>query len=333
MRCAWHPDGQHVLTGSADGRVAVCAVRDGSKLAMLEAAKKTDEADSEIYGLAVLSPSLLAVACSDTVQQWDLRRGQQTAHTSLAPYASGIAFGGQDRNPDARAYVFGMASRGRVLAAAVSDGTVRLLDAQTCKEHACLNAHAARGAAAFACALSPTSTLLATTGDDGSVLLWDLRSVKAPLAEVTQHSQAVHGVCFARPGAFGGSPDSGELLITGGADRVLRILETRKAGGGSAASNVAALRLSGPVLCMAFDAASERVATGCGSGHKATDNALSILSVARSPTLGAEKPSAAVAGSVSPIVLSKGVEQPTASEQPEAPEGAETAEDQAVALV
>ena len=37
----------------------------------------------------------------------------------------GVTFGGARRNPSDLAYVFGIAARGRVLMAALSDGTVR----------------------------------------------------------------------------------------------------------------------------------------------------------------------------------------------------------------
>ena len=310
VRCTWHPDGAHVLTGSDDGCVAVWSAHDGAKLAQLSVASVTDEADSEVYGLQVLSrESLLAVACSDTVQQWDLLSGRQTAHTKLRAHESGVAFGGSHRNPNATAYVFSLASRGRVLVAALSDGTCRLLDAQTCKELATLDAHVQRGTPAFACALSPTSTLLATTGGDGCVLLWDMRMLgSGPLSERSGHTQAVHGVCFASAGALGAPVDAGELLVTGGSDCTLRIHETAlgvaaassgsassgsasggaASGGDGAASSgagcIAAMRMSGPVWCASFTpgsaAGGERLGAGGGSGSNADDNALFIFSSA-----------------------------------------------------
>lgn len=140
MRCAWHPDGEVFLTGSDDGQVAVWGTQGGPFRASFSASESTDEEYSEVYGLAVTSrESLLAVACSDTVQQWDLPNCRQTQQRQFEAHRDGISFGGV-RNPGRLAYVFYLASRGRVLAVTLSDGTCRLLDAQTYHEHAVLDA-------------------------------------------------------------------------------------------------------------------------------------------------------------------------------------------------
>ena len=285
MRCAWHGAGKHLLTGSTEGVVSVWTVDDGTKLASLSCAAVTDDRDegAEIYGINFLDGNnLLAVGCSDTVQQWDLPHARLTCHTQLAAYEKGLNYGGANRNPTGRAYVFSIAARGRCLAAAMSDGTVRLLDSQTCREITVLDEHAQRGAAAFACALSPTMPILATTAADGAVLLYDLRAYgHGPLADLRGHTQPVHGVCFAAAGALGADADAnGELLVTGGADRSLRFHETRTN------TCVCAVRSSGPVLCTAFgsgiDAAAPtngaRVAAAGGSGQCGKDNSLSIFS-------------------------------------------------------
>ena len=105
---------------------------------------------------------------------------------------SGCHFGGTARNPHGDIFVFSLASRGRVLAAAVSDGTCRLLDSQSCKEVLPpLADHAPRGAAVFGVALSPSLPLLATAAADGKVFMHDLRKLSAgPLLEVRGHTQA-----------------------------------------------------------------------------------------------------------------------------------------------
>ena len=43
VRCAWHPAGGHVITGGTDGRVTVWSAKDGSSLASLRAAPKTED--------------------------------------------------------------------------------------------------------------------------------------------------------------------------------------------------------------------------------------------------------------------------------------------------
>ena len=111
---------------------------------------------------ALAMPPLLPVTLpqrDDVMRRWDLPTCRLTAHTEFVPHSAGVTFGGLDRNPTSLSYVFSMASRGRVLAVTLSDGTCRLLDAQTCKEHVVLDEHARRGSSAFACALSETSTV------------------------------------------------------------------------------------------------------------------------------------------------------------------------------
>eukprot|EP00966_Prymnesium_polylepis_P029431 683825-Prymnesium_polylepis.1 len=70
----------------------------------------------------------------------------------------GRAFGGE-RNPEARAYVFGLAARGRMCAATLSDGSLRLIDAEQCCEIAFIGAHSAP---AMACAFSLSTAELTT---------------------------------------------------------------------------------------------------------------------------------------------------------------------------
>ena len=298
MRCEWTTRGEQILTGSSDGLVTVHSVGDGSAMATLRASPS-----SEVYGLSMLSDQgLLGVAVGDCVQQWDLPRARQTARTEF-PRAddSGVAYGGT-RNPDRRAYVFGIAARGRALAAALSDGTCRLLDAQSLRPIHVLDDHARRGSSCFACALSRSTTQLATAAGDGTVLLYDLRALKrGPLGTLKGHSGAVHSITFASGGSLGSlcgqgaaevaGASSGELCITGGDDGTLRIAKTHTR------EHVCSLRVSGAVLCAAVDHAQTRIACGGGSGVSATDNALSVCWPSALPT-------SAAAANCSPIPTS-----------------------------
>ena len=280
MRCAWHPEGRQFLTGSDDGLVAVWSAADGSCVGGFSAGESTDEKESEVYGLVVLSrEGLLGVGCLDSVQQWDLPTCRQTARTRFQSHRSGITFGGVDRNPAGLAYVFSLAARGRVLAATLSDGTCRLLDAETCKEHIVLDEHVRRGTAAFACALSDVSPLLATTANDGTVLLWDLRSTgRGPVAEVSGHEEAVHGVAFAPAGTLGMATDAGELVVTGSSDGTIRVTGTQTMGEGGEPLSLG-VALGGPVLCTAIsrERGCERIGVGIGSGRDFQDNALCVF--------------------------------------------------------
>lgn len=264
MRCAWHPAGQLVLLGNMEGRIDVHSAADGKCKAQLVSPRSHEE----VSGLTCLSDDgLLGSAVGDTVQQWDLRRCRRTAWTQLDAHENGITYGGPARNPEGRAYVFSLASRGRMLAAALSDGTCRLLDAQSIKPLHAIDEHAKRGASTFACALSPTAPLLATAGSDGVVLVYDLRQIKrGPLAEVTSgQGEAAHGVAFIQPvaGSMRGR-NGGELLVSGGANCALNVTETRTF------STVRSYAHPGesPLLCITgMCAATTRFATGGGSGR------------------------------------------------------------------
>ena len=150
---------------------------------------------------------------------------------------------------------------------------MRLLDSQTLQHIGTLKEHAARDTAAFGVAISPTSPLLATSGQDGAVLLWDFRKIgNGPLAEWDDgHVGAVHSLAFVAgvsSSGGGGGSGNGELLVSGGTERRLRIHETR----------TASLKVEGTasvldsVLCVKAapaaggGTAGPRVATAGGSG-------------------------------------------------------------------
>lgn len=268
MRVCWHPDGARVLTGDAQGKVVVRSAADGQSLAKLETS--TDE----VYGLEMLSSDgLLAAGAGDTIQLWDLTRAQRTAQASFEAYEHGVIFGGPNRNPEAKAYLFGMAARGRVLSTALSDGSVRLLDSQTLKQLTVLVAHARRGSPVFATAFSPTTPTLASSDGQGTVLLWDLRQTsKGPLAESRAGGgEAVHSLAF----VSGAADRSAELLVAAGGDKCVRVHET-----GSLAT-VGEARVLSPVLCAdaAPGAASPRFATSGGSGGLVSDATVSLWRV------------------------------------------------------
>ena len=88
MRCNWHPDGNVLLTGNAQGKIAVRSAADGKPMATLDAH------EDEVYGIEVLSnEGLLAVGAGDTVQLWDLEKAERTAQVTLAATAGGVGSG------------------------------------------------------------------------------------------------------------------------------------------------------------------------------------------------------------------------------------------------
>ena len=113
MRVCWHLDGRHVLTGDSGGQIRMCAAADGEVVTTLEAGGKEKD---EVYGLQMLSADgLLAAGAGNQVQQWDLTRGTCVARTTFETAESGFIFGGADRNPGGKAYLFSLDARGRAL--------------------------------------------------------------------------------------------------------------------------------------------------------------------------------------------------------------------------
>ena len=79
VRVCWHPDGEHLLTGCAQGKIEVRRAEDGVSAATLEAS-----AEDEVYGLEVLShEGLLAAGAGDTVQLWDMHRATRTSQVTV----------------------------------------------------------------------------------------------------------------------------------------------------------------------------------------------------------------------------------------------------------
>ena len=267
MRVCWHPEGARVLTGDADGAVGVWNASDGAPLAKMQAS-----AEDEVYGLDVLAggEGVLAVGAGNTVQLWDLDRAVCVKHVTIAAVKGGVIFGGPNRNPEGKAYLLGCATRGRAFCGAFSDGTVRLLDSQSLKEFGVLDQHARHGAPAFCVALSPNAPQLASADAQGNVLLWDLRQFgKAPLAAINHGGGAVQALEFAS-----GVVASGELLLAGGADRMLRALDTSTALATVGSINVLSMMLCAKVA--PAEATAPVIATGGGSDALISDASISL---------------------------------------------------------
>lgn len=159
MRVAWHPSGTRCFTGGGDG---TCAVWDLTSIEGRVASPLTrlECSPDEVYSLEVLTSEMMLVGTSDLVQQWDVTTGVRVRALQLRAVVGGITFGGPERNPENKAYVFGLAARGRLAGAVLSDGTVRLIDAEDCKECTALPAHSSP---AMGIAFSPTTAEMVTT--------------------------------------------------------------------------------------------------------------------------------------------------------------------------
>ena len=266
MRVCW--DGAaHVLCGDSLGKIRVCSAFDGRPAATLDTSQ-----DDEIYGLEVLpGDGRLAVGAGETAQVWDVAAASRVARTTFARAEAGVVFGGE-RNPEARAYVFDIAVRGRVLCCALSDGTTRLLDARTLQAIGSLDAHAQRGSCALAVAVAPepAAPLLASADQSGAVLLYDMRRLgDGPVAE-SQLPGGIHALAFV---------GSGPLVVSGGNDGTLRAHETRGMAVEGSATVV------NKVLCIeaAPDPAAPRVASAGGTGNVISDAGINVWRIESGP--------------------------------------------------
>ncbi len=214
---AFTPDGRQVVTGGDDGSVIVHGLQ--------------RSADAEVFsghsgrvGAVVVSPdghTAYSASLDDTVIAWDLlgtRRfgrifGVAGAKTTHLPTDS-------LRAVEAVGYNFGSAPGGELVAIARSGGYVDVLAVRTLRRISSMRVVTMPGAAAVGVDVAPDDRTVATTGDDGTVRIWDGlngRPLSPPL-------HAGHGRVFEWSPTF--SADR-RWLATAGADGVVRLWDVR----------------------------------------------------------------------------------------------------------
>lgn len=223
-RVEWHSSGGRVFSGGADGRVCIWdaslaaaeshAAGMPTRIPTVPMATLEASGEDEVYGLECLTPEMLLVGTSEVIQQWDIEQRTCTRSLALAPSAGAEVWGGSARNPDSKAFIFGVAARGRLAGAVLSDGTLRLVDAQECKQLFVLDAHES---AAMSVCFSPTSQEFATTATDGEVALWDMRTLgRGPRLRMRTGEHSIYCCSWMR--------DS--ILVTGSGRQSLAALPT-----------------------------------------------------------------------------------------------------------
>lgn len=201
LRCAWSPRADRIATANADGtlRVFVPAIGDAGSEPPVPATEARLE--EEAYALEFVADSALLAGFSDCIAVFDLERS--TGSRAMADAAitvpfrpSGAAYGGE-RNPEGRAFVFGASSVPPVVAVALSDGTLRMLDLRA-PTGTVLQLQAHDGPASC-CAFQRSADAsrapaprLASCGRDGTVTDWDLRRVSGPVWAASIGAPAFH---------------------------------------------------------------------------------------------------------------------------------------------
>jgi WD40 repeat protein/transcriptional regulator with XRE-family HTH domain len=200
-------DGALLATGTSNGQVWVWRVADRTSLWMVQG--HTGGA----WGLALSTGSRLLASggAEGAVRLWELDTGRPL----------GTVHGGT-----ATVHSLALSADGQLLASASGDGTVRLWSLEDVPERRAANFGLPEGLSSgrllislqdygevYGVALSADGELLATSGFDGMIRLWEARTGR-PLATLPGHTGAVRAVALS---------SDGDLVAGGGTDGTVRL--------------------------------------------------------------------------------------------------------------
>jgi WD40 repeat protein/DNA-binding SARP family transcriptional activator len=202
LRVAFTPDGRKVVSSDQGGGVIVWDVA-GAEIseeltALTPCSTGPRSSCSGVYGLALSPDGRTLYSSSDHGEAilWDLSGDRRLLRSFPVDQPFGIfdTPRGLALSPD-----------GETLALTHKDGTVDLIDTQTLRRRAGLEALTGSAAAV---AFSPDGRLLAVAGEDGEVTLWDARTL-APAGELRGLRADSQALAFSPDGMLLASAENG----------------------------------------------------------------------------------------------------------------------------
>ncbi len=247
LSAAFDPAGKRVVTASNDHTARIWDAASGEELAVLDG-------HTQWVWSAAFDPAgkrVVTASNDSTARLWDADSGKTLA--VFNGHTGGVLDASFDRDGS------------RVLTASL-DGTARIWDTGTGTALAVLSGHTD---AVWSAAFDPAGRWVVTGSHDQTARIWEADGGKEVVV-LRGHTEAVRRVAF--------SPD-GKLVVTASDDATARVWDagSRTASADGSVSvwdadsrkQIAALKgHTGRVLAVAFDRASERVATGS-SDHSA----------------------------------------------------------------
>ncbi len=203
---AFSPDGRMIATVGTDQAVRLWSAATGRAVGPL--LTYATGFGSFAVRFAPDGATLVSGGGDNVVRVWNTAstgaRAPAVTHVPRRPFASA--------DPPVRAAAFSPDRRTR----ASAGDRVRLWDVDSNTPLAVLRG--GRAGEARAVAFSPAGGILASGGEDGTLLLWSARTRRLVAAPIAAHRAAVHGLAF--------SPD-GRTLASAGADALVRLWDVR----------------------------------------------------------------------------------------------------------